>query len=119
MSAQSSKTSDAIRQGVPRMPSYSNPAAQDDKDDNNRLKLPKRAHTFQNGSPHEIRPHNYEDATPDAFEAGDHSETEDNTETARPSVDLDELPIELITLTDRYVNIKVLIQAHFRAPQSF
>lgn len=114
MSAQNSKTSDAIRQGVPRMPSYSNPAARDDKDDNNRLKLPKRAHTFQNGSPHDTLPHDQENG-PDAFETGDHSDHEDNTETARPSVDLDELPIELITLTDRYVNTKALIQAHFKA----
>lgn len=90
--------SDSIRQGVPRMPSHPHPA---DRDNNTRLELPKRAHTFQNGTAHQAE---LDDAAPDAFDTAEYSENEDNTETARPSVELDELPIELITLTDRYGN---------------
>ncbi|OAA77760.1 VPS9 domain protein [Akanthomyces lecanii RCEF 1005] len=57
--------------------------------------LPKRAHTFQNDGAAQ---------QPDAFEtsqdADDHEEPADN---GRSSVDLDELPIELVTLTDSFV----------------
>lgn len=59
------------------------------------IQLPKRAHTFQNDGTAQ---------QPDAFEtsqdADDHDETADH---GRGSVDLDELPIELVTLTDRYM----------------
>lgn len=78
------------------MPSYPDSAH---RNENDRLELPKRAHTFHNGSIPEVQP-NYD--APDAFDTAEHSENDDVTETARASVELDELPIELITLTDRY-----------------
>ncbi|KGQ10390.1 Vacuolar protein sorting-associated protein 9b [Beauveria bassiana D1-5] len=57
--------------------------------------LPKRAHTFHNDGATQ---------RPDAFEtsedADDHDEAAD---TARKSVDLDELPIELVSLTDSFI----------------
>ncbi|OAA38134.1 VPS9 domain protein [Metarhizium rileyi] len=91
------KESNAVRQGIPRIPSYSSTPS---RSDNARLELPKRAHTFHNGAAPDIEPGN--DA-PDAFDTADHSETDDNTETARASIELDELPIELITLTDSFI----------------
>ncbi|KAG8416589.1 hypothetical protein J3458_007166 [Metarhizium acridum] len=97
MSSQNSKSSDAIRQGVPRMPSYPDSAH---RNENDRLELPKRAHTFHNGSIPKVQP-DYD--APDAFDTAEHSENDDVTETARASVELDELPIELITLTDSFI----------------
>ncbi|KFG86135.1 VPS9 domain protein [Metarhizium anisopliae] len=97
MSSQNSKGSDAIRQGVPRMPSYPDSAH---RNENDRLELPKRAHTFHNGSIPEVQPNH---DGPDAFDTAEHSENDDVTETARASVELDELPIELITLTDSFI----------------
>ena len=99
MSSQSSKGSDAIRPGFARLPASSNAA---DRDDNDKLQLPKRAQTFHNESTNREQPG--DGNGPDAFDTAEHSENEDNTETARPSVELDVLPIELITLTDRYVD---------------
>ncbi|OAR00881.1 hypothetical protein LLEC1_07959, partial [Akanthomyces lecanii] len=59
------------------------------------IQMPKRAHTFQNDGVAQ---------PPDAFEisqdADDHEEPAGN---GRSSIDLDELPIELITLTDSFV----------------
>ena len=39
---------------------------------------------------------------PDAFETADNSDTEEGMEGTRASIDLDELPIELIQLIDKY-----------------
>lgn len=60
------------------------------------LQLPKRAHTFQNDG-------KANEALPDAFETSQELENDEVADTTRTSIDLDELPIELITLTDRYV----------------
>lgn len=114
MSSQNSKGSDAIRQGVPRMPSYPDSAH---RNENDRLELPKRAHTFHNGSIPEVQPNH--DA-PDAFDTAEHSENDDVTETARASVELDELPIELITLTDRYDEYRAMVSLNdLRHPKLF
>ena len=45
-----------------------------------------------------------EDAGPDAFETNHDSESDEADEPTRASVELDELPIELITLTDSFVS---------------
>ncbi|KAJ6784962.1 hypothetical protein PWT90_01761 [Aphanocladium album] len=65
------------------------------------IQLPKRAHTYHNdgaaGQDGHAQP-------PDAFETS--QEADDNEEQAdngRGSIDLDELPIELVTLTDSFV----------------
>jgi hypothetical protein len=41
---------------------------------------------------------------PDAFENAEQSDDDDNIEITRASVDLDELPIELVQLIDKYVS---------------
>ncbi|KAF5026048.1 hypothetical protein F66182_1840 [Fusarium sp. NRRL 66182] len=58
-----------------------------------RLTVPKRAHTFANDGAQ----------SPDAFETGEHSDSDDGAETTRASIELDILPIELITLTDSFI----------------
>ncbi|KAJ2969808.1 hypothetical protein NQ176_g8478 [Zarea fungicola] len=65
------------------------------------LQMPKRAHTFHNDTASS-------GAKPpeglDAFETSQDTDDNDNAgDNARKSVDLDELPIELITLTDSFV----------------
>lgn len=61
------------------------------------IQLPKRAHTFQNDGG-KAQP-------PDAFETSqDADDAEEPAENSRTSIDLDELPIELVTLTDRYIH---------------
>jgi hypothetical protein len=42
-------------------------------------------------------------ALPDAFETAEDSDGEGNVEVTRASIELDDLPIELITLTDKQV----------------
>ncbi|POR37962.1 Vacuolar protein sorting-associated protein 9b [Tolypocladium paradoxum] len=105
MASQSSKPSRPARQGATRMPSYPEPAGRDHSDS---LKPPKRAHTFHNGSPAE----RHRDKTtgadgadaPDAFETSETpTDADDNIEITRASVELDDLPIELITLTDSFI----------------
>lgn len=57
---------------------------------------------------------------PDAFDTAEHSENDDVTETARASVELDELPIELITLTDRYDEYRAMVSLNdLRHPKLF
>ncbi|KAK2600312.1 hypothetical protein QQS21_004953 [Conoideocrella luteorostrata] len=100
MASRTPKGSDAARQAVPRMPSFSQPASQDDGDS---LKLPKRANTFQHNSINISHANDDDTERPDAFESGGHSDVEDNADATRTSVELDELPIELITLTDSFI----------------
>lgn len=105
MASQGAKGPQPARQGATRMPTYPQPAG---RDDNDSLKPPKRAHTFHNGSPAE---RHRDKATgrdggdaPDAFETSRTlMDVDDNIEITRASVDLNDLPIELITLTDRCV----------------
>lgn len=66
------------------------------------IHLPKRAHTFHNDGAAR---------RPDAFETSqDSDEHEEPADNGRSSVDLDELPIELVTLTDRYMPSKGVLQ---------
>jgi hypothetical protein len=77
----------------------------DKSDEPDSQKPPKRASTFQNGTTAASRSVSSRTATPvmdlpqspDAFETTDN---EDGGELVRASVDMDELPIELISLTD-------------------
>lgn len=67
------------------------------------LRPPKRSHTIQNDSKGSTFRELAEKADgPDAFETSEHTDNEDVADAGRGSIDLDELPIELITLTDRY-----------------
>ena len=99
MSSQNPLASDAIRQGVPRMPSYTSATS---PDADNTSKSPKRANTTAIFSNQEEPIKDDQNEAPDAFESGTHSDNEENAEPVRGSIELDELPIELITLTDRY-----------------
>ncbi|KEY71872.1 hypothetical protein S7711_06013 [Stachybotrys chartarum IBT 7711] len=66
--------------------------------DNDDLSLPRRAQTFHNGAADAVNA-----ALPDAFETAEDSDGEGNVEVTRASIELDDLPIELITLTDKQV----------------
>ena len=100
MAPQSPTKSSSARPSAPRGSSYSQQQSQTDDDDG--LKLPKRAHTFANAGPAEKHATIPEEHGPDAFETGEHSDTENaHIEITRASVELDILPIELITLIDR------------------
>jgi hypothetical protein len=107
MASQSPAKSSSARPSVPRIASESKPKPQASQptvsDDSDPLKVPKRAHTFANDTaaenPYTLGPH--ASGGPDAFDTGDHSDTDDALEASRASVELDILPIELITLIDR------------------
>lgn len=106
MASQNPDRSPAARPAARRLASDSPQHHRDDCDDHDGgagLKPPQRAQNFQNGSPVE-RARGKPDAS-DAFETNDNSDAEDGIETARASIELDVLPIELVTLTDRCVLI--------------
>ncbi|KAF7550202.1 hypothetical protein G7046_g8091 [Stylonectria norvegica] len=97
--------SSPARPSAARVSSYSQKTQPTNDDD--RLKLPKRAHTFATSSAvDKLRSSTIPEAnSPDAFETGDHSDADDATiEITRASVELDILPIELITLIDSFVD---------------
>ncbi|KAG6093466.1 hypothetical protein E4U31_006766 [Claviceps sp. LM219 group G6] len=98
MSQQTSPTASAIRQGMDRMPSLSSTTSPDGE---RTLLLPQRAITTVDSS--EAPSKDDENEVPDAFETGAHSDIEENVEPSRASIELDELPIELITLTDSFI----------------
>lgn len=64
--------------------------------DDSSIQRPQRANTFQNGAPPRTR-------AADAFETQATGEDEDQPEPPRASIDMDELPIELIGLTDSFI----------------
>lgn len=66
------------------------------------LTSPKRAHTFHNDGESGQAGDHGKVAQPDAFETSEHTDNDDAVENTRNSIELDDLPIELITLTDRY-----------------
>ncbi|KAH8737901.1 hypothetical protein BGZ61DRAFT_24448 [Ilyonectria robusta] len=92
MASQSPAKGSSARPSVPR--TQTSQSVTPDGDD--RLHLPKRAHTFAN-------PADVADS-PDAFETSDHTDTEDALEVTRASIELDILPIELVTLTDSFID---------------
>ncbi|KAG6303036.1 hypothetical protein E4U09_001140 [Claviceps aff. purpurea] len=98
MSQQTSPTASAIRQDMDRMPSLSSATSPDGE---RTLLLPQRAITTVDSSGVPLKED--ENEAPDAFETGAHSDIEENVEPSRASVELDELPIELITLTDSFI----------------
>lgn len=59
-----------------------------------KLNVPKRAHTFQSGT-------DTERTSPFNAAQADEATDNDDPDTVRASVDMGELPIELISLTDR------------------
>lgn len=95
MASQSRAARSGARPPPPRASSHHSPTDDGDRD---RVEPPKRAHTFQTTSTIITR----EPDRADAFEADEHSDSEVGIEVTRASVELDMLPIELITLTDRY-----------------
>ncbi|KAK5990094.1 Vacuolar sorting-associated 9b-like protein [Cladobotryum mycophilum] len=99
-SQQSTDNPPEPRPGLARLASFSN-----NRTDNDSLKQPKRAHTFHNGAPIEKNPDNPGPGfgALDTFERGEHSDPEEELEFTRGSIDLDDLPIELVTLTDSFV----------------
>lgn len=102
MAPQNPKDTPVARPGAALIPSFSISSTQDAPD---RLAPPKRAHTIQNGATTEkLRDRSDGHASaPDAFDTSEHTDNEDGNDVIRTSVDLDDLPIELITLTDRCV----------------
>lgn len=67
------------------------------------LTSPKRANTsYSDGDSSQVGERG-KVAQPDAFETAEHADNDDVVETTRNSIELDDLPIELITLTDRYL----------------
>lgn len=70
--------------------------------DSDPLRPPKRSHTIQNDGKGSTFKELAEEAEgPDAFETSEQTDNEEIADAGRGSIDLDDLPIELITLTDR------------------
>ncbi|KAJ3527291.1 hypothetical protein NM208_g10774 [Fusarium decemcellulare] len=98
MASRSPSEGSSARPSAPRTASYSQTPKPPATDGDDRLQVPKRAHTFANASSAAAHAE-----SPDAFETGEHSDNEDGIETTRASIELDILPIELITLTDSFI----------------
>ncbi|KAJ4010394.1 hypothetical protein NW752_005068 [Fusarium irregulare] len=98
MASQNPSESSPARPSATRTASHTHTAKTTASSSGDRLAIPRRAHTFANATP------SADDsaASPDAFETGEHSDSDDGIEVTRASIELDILPIELITLTDRY-----------------
>ncbi|KAM5375886.1 hypothetical protein ACJZ2D_005676 [Fusarium nematophilum] len=101
MASRSPSDGSSARPSAPRTASYSQQAKAPASDASDRLQLPKRAHTFANAT--SVAQSTDKADSPDAFETGEHTDTEDAIEVTRASVELDILPIELITLTDSFI----------------
>lgn len=102
MASPGNDESAAARPTATRVATFSQPTQAGNDDP---LTLPKRAHTFENAALTDANRAKVDDSEtgPDAFETGDNTDHEDNIEVTRASIELDDLPIELITLTDRFV----------------
>ncbi|GKT88431.1 vps9 domain protein [Colletotrichum tofieldiae] len=108
MSSTGPSKSLAARPGTIRTPSFTRQS-----EDSDPLRVPKRAQTFQNGTTTDplatpvissLPTQPDEPEAPDAFEtAGRPSTDNDEGFDGRGSVDLGELPIELVSLTDSFV----------------
>lgn len=96
----STDTPPATRPSPDRLASYSNQLNSNSKPS---FPTPQRAHTFHSPSPSEKNGDaGANTKTPDTFDTTENnSDNEDFPEITRASIDLDDLPIELITLTDR------------------
>lgn len=98
MAPQSPERSPAARPTARRVPSSAESGRHEG--DSTLLKPPKRAQTYPHGSSIDGR-RGKSDAA-DAFENDEDSDPEPALEITRASIELDVLPIELVTLTDRY-----------------
>ncbi|KAL7784602.1 hypothetical protein V8C37DRAFT_395601 [Trichoderma ceciliae] len=67
------------------------------------FETPKRAHTYHSASPSKKHDAGASTESPDTFDTAENSDNEDFPEITRASIELDDLPIELITLTDSFV----------------
>lgn len=94
MAPPSPEQSAAPRPTSSRTTSFPQKTERDDKDS---LKPPKRAQTFHNESPAEKQ----DGKGTSAFEADEDSDDDHEIEASRASIELDVLPIELVSLTDR------------------
>ncbi|KAF4979623.1 hypothetical protein FZEAL_4180 [Fusarium zealandicum] len=101
MASRSPSDSASARPSAPRTASYSQKSRTPASNNDDRLQVPKRAHTFANTTSAAETTNSA--APPDAFETGEHSDTDDGIEITRASVELDILPIELVTLTDSFI----------------
>ncbi|KAM0515176.1 hypothetical protein ACHAPE_006129 [Trichoderma viride] len=101
-SLQSPDTPPATRPSPDRLASYSNQLNSNSKES---IPIPKRAHTFHSPSPSEKNKDAASNTeSPDTFDTTENnSDNEEFPEITRASIDLDDLPIELITLTDSFV----------------
>ncbi|KAL7909556.1 hypothetical protein GGI35DRAFT_386898 [Trichoderma velutinum] len=100
-SQQSTDTPPAARPSPDRLSSYSH---QPSTTSTASRETPKRAHTFHSPSPSEKHGDAEANAdAPDTFDTAENSDNEELPEITRASIELDDLPIELITLTDSFV----------------
>ncbi|KJZ74062.1 hypothetical protein HIM_06511 [Hirsutella minnesotensis 3608] len=105
MASHSSQGPHSGRQTATRTPSFPQVVT---RAANDTPKPPQRAHTFHNGSPNEkTRDRSKfsadEHSRPSAFESGHATENDEAQEVSRASIELDDLPIELVTLTDSFI----------------
>lgn len=103
MASRDASEGPSARPSTTRTVSHSHTPKTSAPSSDDRLKVPKRAHTFANTTSAKDGP-----ASPDAFDTAEHSDSDDGIETTRASIELDILPIELITLTDRYAYHEML-----------
>ncbi|KAK4079961.1 hypothetical protein Trihar35433_1066 [Trichoderma harzianum] len=100
-SQQSTDTPPAARPSPDRLSSYSH---QTSTTSTASRETPKRAHTFHSPSPSEKHGDAGANAeAPDTFDTAENSDNDEPPEITRASIELDDLPIELITLTDSFV----------------
>ncbi|PNP57846.1 hypothetical protein THARTR1_02004 [Trichoderma harzianum] len=100
-SQQSADTPPAARPSPDRLSSYSH---QPSTASIASRETPKRAHTFHSPSPSEKHGDAGANAgAPDTFDTAENSDNDEPPEITRASIELDDLPIELITLTDSFV----------------
>lgn len=100
MASQRRSSASSGRPTTTRVPSYPTRTPSETADP---LTSPKRANTVHSDSNSGQVGERGKVAQPDAFETSEHTDTDDVVEDTRNSIELDDLPIELITLTDRYL----------------
>ncbi|SPJ84305.1 related to VPS9 [Fusarium torulosum] len=98
MASRNPSESSSVRPSTTRTASHSH-SLKASAPSSDRLQVPKRAHTFANAT----SALDDSAASPDAFETGEHSDSDDGVEGTRASVELDILPIELITVADSFI----------------
>ena len=92
--SKSHESTDGGKPSPSRLQSHDGTGGRKNSDPSKRMK---RANTFHN----DHQPDPKESNAPDAFETSEHTDNDEPVDNTRASIELDELPIELITLTDR------------------